>query len=353
MEPVESGKPPPLNPKRPTIIDIAREAGVSISTVSRVMNKSMPVAEETARRVREAIERLQFSPNLSARNLAGKRTNTIGLLLPEVSGAFFQPMLAGIGECLAENNYDLLIFASPKLERHEFSRIIPIGEHNTDGVLIFTNSLDDAEIERLYRRHFPLVLMYRSAPAGLSIPSITFENKAGTEQLIDHLIEHHGYRKIAFLAGPKDNEDSHQREAGYLASLSRHGLPVDPALLGVGEFEGVIAAQAARDMLASGTRPDAIFAGDDESAAGVMTALLEMGVRVPDEIAVVGFDDDYLAPYLPVPLTTVRAPIYETGYQAARQLISLIRTGTAEMVTSLPTELVIRQSCGCGRSPRT
>lgn len=335
--------------KKITIIDIAREAGVSISTVSRVINNSMPVADATARRVMETIRRHDFTPNPTARNLASKRTNTIGLLLPEVTGGFFQPMLSGIGRCIAEYDYDLLVFASPRLERHELSRQVPIGEHNTDGLLVFTTSLEDHEIARLHRRGFPLVLMYRSAPENLPIPAVTFENKIGSERLVDHLIDVHGYTKIAFLAGPPGNEDSALRELGYRSSLARHGIPFDPALMGVGEFEGAVAAEAVRRMLATGIRPQAIFAGDDESAAGVMVALIELGIRVPEEMAIVGFDDDTLAPYLPVPLTTVRAPNEETGFQAARQLINLIRTGQADQATMLPTEMVVRQSCGCSR----
>ncbi len=333
--------------KKPTIIDIAREAGVSISTVSRVLNNSMPVAEETSRRVLETVRRLEFSPNQAARNLASKRTNTIGLLLPTISGGFFTPLLEGIDRCMSENGFDLLIFSSPKLERHEFKRMVPVGEHNTDGLLVFTSSLVDEEISRLHQRGFPLVLLHRHSPPGLQVPSVIFENQKGTEMLIDHLIEVHGCRKIAFLAGPPMNEDSYWREQGLRASLQKHGLELDPDLIGMGEFEGPIAAAAARKILQSGARPDAIFTGDDESAAGVITELLRMGWKVPDDIAVVGFDDDYLAPYLPVPLTTVRAPSEQAGYTAAKQLVSLIRTGSADLLTVLPTELVIRRSCGC------
>ena len=333
--------------KKPTIIDIAREAGVSISTVSRVLNNSMPVAEDTAKRVIDTIRRLEFSPNAAARNLASKRTNTIGLLLPTISGSFFTPLLNGIDLCRSETGYDLLIFASPKLERHEFSRMVPVGEHNTDGLIVFTSSLVDEEIIRLHSRGFPLVLLHRSAPEKIPVPAILFENKKGSEEIVDHLIEVHGCRKIAFLAGPPFNEDSYWREQGFRASLKKHGLSPDPALMGVGEFEGRIAAAAVRKMLASGARPDAIFTGDDEAAAGVITAILEIGLKVPEDIAVVGFDDAYLAPYLPVPLTTVKAPIELAGYEAASQLVNLIRNGITELRTILPTELVIRRSCGC------
>ncbi len=333
--------------KKPTIVDIAREAGVSISTVSRVLNRSMPVADETSRRVRDTIDRLQFNPNAAARNLASKRTNTIGLLIPEISGSFFSPMLAGIESCTSENGFDLLIFVSTKLERHELTHMVPIGEHNTDGLLVFTTSLEDNEVVRLYQHHFPLVLLHRSPPEQLPIPAVTFENKLGSEKLIDHLIEVHNRRKIAFLAGPPRNEDSYWREQGYRASLASHGIQVDPTLMGIGEFEGPIAEVAIRKMLLSGARPDAIFAGDDGSAAGVISALIQLGIRVPEEIAVVGFDDDYMAPYLPVPLTTVRAPIQQAGHQAAQNLVNLLREQPCELFTILPTELVIRQSCGC------
>lgn len=337
--------------KKPTIIDIAREAGVSISTVSRVLNNSMPVAEETAKRVIKTIRRLEFSPNVAARNLASKRTNTIGLLLPTIRGSFFTPLLTGIDLCMSENGFDLLIFASPKLERHEFTRMVPVGEHNTDGLIVFTSSMVDEEIIRLHSRGFPLVLLHRSAPEKVPIPTILFENKKGAEEIIDHLIEVHGCRKIAFLAGPPLNEDSYWREQGFRAALEKHGLSPDPALIGVGEFEGPIAAAAVRKMLASGARPDAIFTGDDEAAAGVITALLQMGLRVPEDIAVVGFDDAYLAPYLSVPLTTVKAPIEMAGYEAASQLVNLIREGKTELTTILPTELVVRRSCGCSIAP--
>ena len=259
-------------------------------------------------------------------------------------------MLAGIEQCTSENGYDLLIFVSPKLERHELTHMVPVGEHNTDGLLVFTTSLPDEEVIRMHQHHFPLVLLHRTSPQQLPIPSVTFENKQGSEKLIDHLIEVHGRRKIAFLAGPPLNEDSYWREQGFRASLDRHQIAVDPDLLGIGEFEGPIAAEAIRKMLLSGARPDAIFAGDDGSAAGVISALIQLGIKVPEEIAVVGFDDEYMVPYLPVPLTTVRAPIHKAGHQAAQNLVDLLHGRPCDLLTILPTELIIRQSCGCKQS---
>jgi DNA-binding LacI/PurR family transcriptional regulator len=164
-------------------------------------------------------------------------------------------------------------------------------------------------------------------------------------RLVEHLIAVHGRRRIAFLRGPEAHEDSYWREIGYRQALEAAGLPFDPALVATGGFDRDVAHRAVHDLLAGGAQPDAIFAGDDEAAVGVLAALSDAGRQVPDDIAVVGFDDQRLSAYLTPPLTTVRAPTEEVGRQAAHQLISLIRTGQAKRLVLLPTELVIRRSC--------
>jgi len=184
----------------------------------------------------------------------------------------------------------------------------------------------------------------------LDIPCVTVENKAASYRLVEHLIVTHGRRTIGFLRGPHSQEDSYWRELGYRQALDAHGLPFDPALVAPGEFNRVVAHASVDAWLAdptAGNRLDAIFAGDDESAVGVLAALHSAGKRVPEDVAVVGFDDQTLAAYLAPPLTTVRAPTEEVGRQAARQLINLIRTGQADRLTLLPTDLVLRRSCGC------
>jgi LacI family transcriptional regulator len=331
----------------PTIKDIAREAGVSISTVSRVLNQNTPVAEGTAARVWEAIRRLEFTPNSAARRLAGKHTTTIGLQLPEISGTFFPPMLRGIERCVNQHGYDLLIYSSGLFERPAHPHARPLGEHNTDGLLVFTTSLEDSEILRFYRRKFPLVLLHRSAPPGTQIPAVRFENRASSEKLIDHLIEVHSCRRIVYLRGPAGNEDSLEREEGYRASLENHHLVLDPALIETGSFDTQGGMLAVQRLVQRGVAFDAIFAGDDETAAGVLVALAQAGRRVPEQVSVVGFDDNPIALLLTVPLTTIRAEIEKAGYEAAHQLITLIQTGSAVMQTILPTEPVLRRSCGC------
>lgn len=329
----------------PTIADVARQAGVSIATVSRVLNGSTPVVGETAERVQEAIRALKYVPRTAARVLASRRTNTIGLLLPEISDAFFSPMLRGIEAAARETGFDLLIHVTG--EPSSASRAHPpLGEHNTDGLLIFTDSLEAEEIDRLHMLGLPLVLMHQSVE-GYEIPTITIENKDGAFRIVDHLIKVHRRRRIVYLRGPERHEDSLWRERGYCEALEANGLPVDEELIRVGAFDRQTAEAAVGEMLKRGVDFDAVFSGDDESALGVLTALQAAGRHVPDDVAVVGFDDVPFAPFLAPALTTVRAPIEQVGREAVRQLVRLIRGEQAEALTLLPTEVIVRNSCGC------
>ncbi|HLF87623.1 MAG TPA: LacI family DNA-binding transcriptional regulator [Anaerolineales bacterium] len=344
-ESVFTPRPMNLNPApRSTIADVARLAGVSISTVSRVLNNTAPVADETIRRVREAIETLRFTPHAAARQLASRKTNTVGLLLPTISGSFFPPMLRGIERGARERGYDLLIYATQNLPEEGHPRAL--GEHNTDGLLIFTDSLPEAEMVHLYQLGFPMVLLHQSPPEGVAIPCVTFENKGGVRRMMDYLIETRGYRRIAFLTGPENTEDAYWRELGYRETLTAHGIPFNPDLVKMGGFDEQLAQIAVQEWLAEGVKMDAIFAADDDSAAGVLAALRRGGVAVPDQIAVVGFDDVPHSRFLSPPLTTVRAPIETAGYEAVRHLISLVEGEEVDPLILLPTELVIRRSCG-------
>lgn len=328
----------------PTIADVAIKAQVSIATVSRVLNGTTPVQLDKAQRVRLAMEELQFVPRHAARVLASRRTNTIGLVLSEISGAFFPLMLKGIEAAAYEAGYDLLIHST----QQEGPTRRPLGEHNTDGLLIFTDSLDHREIHRLHNLHFPMVLLHQSPPDLLDIPTIAIENKNGAAMLVNHLIEAHGRRRIVFLQGPEEHEDSVWRERGYREALETHDLPFQPELVASGRFDEDEAFAAVEQLLLDGLDFDAIFAGDDDSAIGAMHALKMAGRRIPQDVAIVGFDDVPLSRHLSPPLTTVRAPIEQVGRESVKQLVHMIRGEHAETLTLLPTELVIRQSCGCG-----
>ena len=334
--------------QQPTISDVAQKAGVSIATVSRVINGTTPVADETAQRVQDAIKELAFVPRAAARVLASRRTETLGLLLPEIGGSFFSPLLRGIEEEAQLAGFDLLIHATSHIP-HASTPVAhrPLGEHNTDGLIVFTQSIDEKELGRLHSLNFPTILLYQTPPSPLNIPTVMIENKSGAQMIVEHLIQVHNCRRIVFLRGPEGNEDSEWRERGYHEALATNNIPFDPTLVAVGRFNEDEAQDAMQELLNDGVDFDAVFGGDDDTAAGVMTALTLSGKRVPHEVAVVGFDDLPIARYLRPALTTVRAPIEQVGREGVRQLVRLIRGQQAEALVMLRTELVIRESCGC------
>jgi len=329
-----------------TIREVAKQAGVSIATVSRYINQTATVSPEVATRLDEVMETLKYVPHSAARNLATQKTNSIGLLLTyNIYGDFFAPMLRGIEEVVAESGFNLLISSSISNSNNSHSQAL--GPHNSDGILGYADSLSEANLTHYFHSKFPVVLIYRSSPPHLSIPSVTVENKTAAKGIVDHLIEVHGRRRIVFLRGPEHQEDSYWREMGYRASLEAHSIDYDADLVCPGEFEREVAQTSMIELIMAGVEFDAVFTGDDDAAIGVLAALREMGKRVPEDVSVVGFDDQRTSPYLTPSLTTVRAPTEEVGRVAARQIINLIRGRQADPLTLLPTEIVIRNSCGC------
>jgi DNA-binding LacI/PurR family transcriptional regulator len=330
----------------PTITDVAKRAKVSIATVSRVLNGMVPVQQDKVERVRAAMEELQFVPRTAARVLASKRTNTIGLILPEISGAFFSPMLRGIEAGAHEIDHDLLIH-SMQTSGPDRPHVSPLGEYNTDGLIVFTGSLDEKQLTRLHRLNFPLVLLHQTSPESLNIPVITIENKDGALMLVDHLIEVHERRRIVYLQGPEGHEDSVWRERGYREALETHGIPFSPELIGMGGFDDEEAFATIQEMILDGLEFDAVFAGDDDAAMGVYRALKLAGRVIPDDVAVVGFDDIPFARHMSPALTTIHAPIEEVGREAVRQLKNLMDGRQAQSLVLMRTELIVRESCGC------
>jgi LacI family transcriptional regulator len=329
-----------------TIREVAKQAGVSIATVSRYINQTAAVSPEVASRLDDVMETLNYTPHSTARNLATQKTNAIGLLLTyNIYGDFFAPMLRGIEEVVAEAGFNLLI--SSNSFKSSNLHYPALGPNNTDGILGYADSLTESGLTHYYHANFPVVLIYRSSPPHLSIPSVTVENKAASKEIVDHLIDTHDRRRIIFLRGPEHQEDSYWREMGYRASLEAHNISYNTELVWPGEFEREVAQTTMMELILAGVEFDAVFAGDDDAAIGVLAALREMGKRVPEDVSVVGFDDQRSSPYLTPSLTTVRAPTEEVGRVAARQMINLIRGRQADPLTLLPTEIVIRNSCGC------
>ena len=329
-----------------TIDDVAMEAKVSTATVSRVLSGEVPVSKETTKRVIQAVDKLGYVPQAAARNLARRKTHTIGLILPSLAGDFFSLMLAGVEAAVTEAGYDLLVTTQQETNGKSPAKGLPLGKHNTDGLLVFVGNLTPTLLQ-LHASGFPMVLLYQSSPTDQGIPCVTIENKNGSRQLINHLIEVHGCRKIAFIKGSANNEDSFWREQGYRKSLEAHHIRFDPDLVTGGEFSELVGMEAVRYFLDKRIALDAVFGGSDESAIGALLELNQRGIKVPEEIKVVGFDDLTLARYITPHLTTVRAPTEYVGRVAAQKLIGVIQKHPTEALTLLRTELIIRQSCGC------
>jgi LacI family transcriptional regulator len=330
-----------------TIRDVARKAGVSVATVSRYINRNATVSPEVSERLDSVLKELKYVPHAAARNLASRKTRVIGLLLNNLHNDFFVPLLNGVEAVVRKKGYNLIIATYHADSRAEMPP--PIGPHNTDGLLVFSDGLFDEDLAHLNSIGFPMVLVHRTPPPSLAIPSVTVENIEITHTLVEHLIKVHGKRRILFLRGPAHQEDSLRREAGYKSALEANGLRLDENLILNGDFERDVAYQAMNEFLENGRRVDfdAVFTGDDDAAIGVLRALQKHSYKIPEDIAVIGFDDLGFAQFLNPPLTTVRAPTEDVGRIATERLFCLLESHPSDEVVILPTEIIFRRSCGC------
>ncbi|MGE5377303.1 MAG: LacI family DNA-binding transcriptional regulator [Bacteroidota bacterium] len=330
-----------------TIRDVAREAGVSVATVSRYINKNAPVSPEVGERLQAVMSRMRYVPHAAARNLASRKTRVIGLLLNNLHNDFFVPLLNGVEGVVRKKGYNLIVatYHAKSLDH----TLPPIGPHNTDGLLVFSDGLVDEDLEALHASGFPMVLVHRTPPPLVPIPSVTVENLEISRQLVDHLIKAHGKRRILFLRGPVHQEDSLKREVGYKTALQNNGISIDENLILNGDFERDVAYEVMNKFFQDGKSGlfDAIFTGDDDAAIGVLQSLHEHGIRIPEDVAVIGFDDLGFAPFLNPPLTTVRAPTEKVGRIATERLFGILEDHPSDEVIILPTEIILRRSCGC------
>jgi LacI family transcriptional regulator len=332
--------------QRVTITDVARAADVSVATVSKVINGRYGVSPTTFGRVKEVIETLGYESSLVARSLRSRRTNVIGILVAEFE-PFSTEILKGASTGLAGTDYELLAYTGGQhsggvgWERRYLSRL---SGTLIDGAVLVTPTVVDADAE------IPVVAIDPHAgPADL--PTVDSDNLAGARLATEHLLAL-GHRRIAFLSGRSDLESSRLREEGYRQALAAAGVPVDPALILAGEYRKENALEPARRLLSLPDRPTAIFAANDLSAIAALEVAHDMGVHVPTELSVVGFDDVPESASTTPPLTTVRQPIQQMGAAAIGLLISLINaTPVDETHVRLPTSLVERGTTG-PRPPR-
>lgn len=331
-----------------TIKDVAREAGVSVATVSRVFTGSELVSERTRARVRDVGARLGYAPHGAARSLITNRTNTIGVLLPDLYGEFFSEVIRGIDQTARADGYHLLV-SSAHEEPAAMEAALRSMRGRVDGMIIM--SPDAALRERLgtLPMRFPAVLL-NSGIDDSGVDAITIANFDGAYAMVRHLIEL-GHRRIAMLGGSAGNFDAAERLRGYRAALAEAGIAPDPAWELEGDFSEAAGFAAAERLLAAASRPSALFAANDSMAIGALSGFRQGGLRVPEDIAVTGFDDIPIARYMDPPLTSVHVDISALGERATRRLLGAIGDPDDHLrgVEELPATLVVRASCGARR----
>jgi DNA-binding LacI/PurR family transcriptional regulator len=325
------------------IRDVARRAGVSPATVSRVLTGSARVADARRERVEHAIAELGFRPSPLARGLSLGRTATLGVIAPFFTHWGTMARLRGITDSAAAADYDLMIFnvESPKQRADallEFAR-----RDRIDGLLVLSVPLEDEHVEQLRREKLPVVLVDVDRP---EFSRVTIDDVAGGRMATEHLLER-GHRRIGFVGDMPDKglgfTVSDLRHHGYHEALTRAGVTAEPELTRLGVYGRDAARAVASDLLAAGYRPTAIFAASDMQAVGVLEAAADAGLRVPDDVAVVGFDDIEVADVLG--LTTVRQPLADTGAEAVRLLLAEIDDGPHDPVEIVkPLTLVPRRT---------
>jgi LacI family transcriptional regulator len=332
-----------------TIKDVAREAGVSIATVSRVFNDSELVSEETRDNVRAVAERMNYWPNGLARSLTTSKTHAIGVLLPDLHGEFFSEVIRGVDLAARREGLHVLVSSSHS-DTAALLAALRSMRGRIDGLVVMAPDVDAPEAIRACGSDCPIVLLDPGQELE-DLDTIAIANFDGAHAMIEHLIRL-GHRRIATITGPGRNIDARQRLAGYRAALRDHQIDSDPALEIAGDFTEPSGYEAVGELLRLSPRPSAVFVGNDHMAVGVLGALSDAGVSVPGEMAVTGFDDIPLARYLTPPLTTVHADAFQLGERAMHRLLqrgSSARPGD-RVHELLPTTLVVRSSCGAPSS---
>jgi len=336
-------------PRATTITDVAREAQVSVASVSRVVNGHTNVTPETRQRVIEVIDRLRYVPHTTARSLITRRTHVIGVLLPDLYGEFFSELIRGIDAPAREQHLHLLLSSSHG-NAAEMAAAIRAMRGRVEGLLVLAPELDAAGLGKI-DAEVPAVFINSRVDDGVS-SSLAIDSYGGARAMVRHLVAR-GHRTIAHVAGPARNFDSHERERGYRDELAA-SLPAARPVVVRGDFTETSGYAAGRELAARTPRPAAVFAANDVMAIGCMAAFGALGLTVPGQIAVAGFDDIPLAAFVRPALTTMRVQIVELGRGAVNRLAAEIAapdTPRAATIKFLP-ELVVRESCGPAE-PRT
>ncbi|WP_119674849.1 LacI family DNA-binding transcriptional regulator [Deinococcus sp. RM] len=332
-----------------TIRDIAREAGVSISTVSRALNGQVPVAPDKRQRVLDATRRLGYEPNAAAQGLVRGRTMTVGVLTQDIASPFYSEVSRGIDAGLAGSGYQPIFVNGHWEIQDEAAAITALTRRQVDAVIVLGGRLDARQLRDLHAR-VPLVVVGRQVP-GLDDACLSVDNVQGAFLATTHLLQL-GHRRIAHVAGIPSQRDAVDRLEGYRLALAEAGVPFDPALVFEGNFNEASGIQAVEHWLGRAAHFSAVFAANDQMAYGVGLGLYRRGMRVPEDVSLVGFDDLPASQFTLPPLTTVHHPAREMGELAARHLLARLNDpGAPAELPQLPITLSVRESVRFARSP--
>ncbi len=329
----------------PTIRDVARRAGVAPITVSRVINNTGYISDETRQRVEVAIAELHYLPNTLSRSLRFKKTNMIALVVSDITNPFWTTLTRGVEDASSEEDFNVILCNTDEKPEKQHNYVKLLLQRQTDGILLVPADNTTELVEMIQNQNVPVVIVDRPLP-NTQVDVVHSDSTGGAYRLTQHLIEQ-GHRQIALLAGRQEIATSQERAAGYRQALVENKIPVDESLIYFGSYNQPSGyAMAMTVFNHHHPRPTALFAGNNFIALGILQAIYECGLRVPEDISIVSFDD---LPYsLPQPfLTVVAQSPYQLGLQAARLLLSRI-TGYyngAPREVVLPVELIVRDSC--------
>lgn len=333
-----------------TINDIAKMAGVSKSTVSRALNGTGYISEEKKQKILQLVKTHNYFPDSKAVNLTTKKTMTIGLVLPSVSGPFYGEVIQGVEEVLSANKYFTMFMTFDSELSSEKTReryISLVSSKRVDGIIIFDPEVNESTVEKIMKFEIPTVYLGEDIN-GMNVDTILVDNFNGAYSVTEHLIKVHGHKKIAFITGPAKSFDGAERLRGYKYALERNNIKFDANFICRGDFTKDSGKNAVEICLRSGAT--AIFAANDEMALGVVEELERKRINVGKEIAVVGFDDVFWSRYIHPPLTTVHQPMHSIGKMAAKTILDRINSNDvvkSPMRIVLSTRLILRNSCGC------
>lgn len=312
------------------IQDVAKQAGVSIATVSRVLNGSARVSADVKQRVQATMEALAYQPNPAARSLRSNRSRIIGLLISDIQNPFFLDLIRGVEDEALRNEYSLILCNSSESPQREQQYLEVLYAERVAGVIVVpTREQLGSEIRKRFReRGVPVVAVDRRLK-DKGIDSVLSDNVRGAREAVAHLIAN-GYRRIGVITGPESVTTGRERLEGYRQALREAGLPLDPALERCGPFNVASGGALTQELLELQPVPDALFVGNNLLTLGALSAVHERGLRVPEDVAVVGYDDIPWAELGTLSLTTVTQPVYELGSMAALRLFQRLHNSTVQ-----------------------